>query len=156
MLEPEVRHANVWFSRHATNPLKTWHYMNLPCSGHEADFSNSFRIFRPTFLQDSSGNAGCPWDLSLFIVLICSVISAGAGKSLQTLIRNPYAMEEMWFEFPQAVEGMGCGSPSFSMGALIPINCQCVYATICALLCLTRSNPFWGGQAEEWLFYSSD
>lgn len=88
------------------------------------------------------GNAGCARDLSPFIVLTCSVISAGAGKSLQTMFKKPYAKEKMWFEFPQAVEGMGCGSPSSSMGALIPINYQCVYATFCVRLCLTRSKSF--------------
>lgn len=55
---------------------------------------------------------------------------------------NPYVKEEMWFEFPQAIEGMGCGSPSSSMGALIPFNYWCVHVTFCVLLSLTRSNSF--------------
>lgn len=91
------------------------------------------------------GNTFCPRDLSPFIILTCSIISAGVGKSPQTMVRNPYAREEMWFEFPQAVEGMGCGSPSSSMRALTPINYCCVYATVHVLLCCATSNPFGAG-----------
>lgn len=73
------------------------------------------------------GNAVYPGDLSQFIVLTHSVISSGAGKSLQLIVRNPNAREEMWFAFPQAVEGMGYGSLSSSMRALIPVNYWGVY-----------------------------
>lgn len=69
-------------------------------------------------------------------------MSSGAEKNIQLMIRNPYAREEMWFEFPQKVEGMGCGCLSSSMGALIPVNYGCVYTVSCVLLIHARSNPF--------------
>lgn len=145
VLETEVRHANLCFSRCSIDPLKTsvtW--TSLSSSDHEADFNNLFRSFKSTFVGDFLGNTVYPGDISQFTILTHSVISSGAEKNLQMIIRNPYAREEMWFEFPQKVEGMGCASPSSSMGALIAVNYLCVYTIYCVLLIHTRSNPFWG------------
>lgn len=117
--EREVTHTNLWFSRYATDPLNSW--SPFPSSGQGADFNNSFRSFKCKFLWDSWGNTECPRDLLPFTVLTCSVISTGTENNLQARVRYLCTREEMWFEFPQTIEGMGCASPS-SMRPLIPID----------------------------------
>lgn len=90
------------------------------------------------FARDFLGNVVYLGGLSQFIVLTHSLISSGAAKSLQLMIKNLHPREEVWFGFPQAAEGMGCGSLSSRTRALIPVSYWCVNATSCALLILAR------------------
>lgn len=65
-------------------PGVTW--TSLSSSDHEADFNKLFKNLKTIFIRDFLGNAVYPGDLTQFIVLTHSVISSGAGKSLQLMI----------------------------------------------------------------------